>query len=619
MLHWTHSIHHDGSMVYVSPGPYTLGQTITIRLRAGIDAPLDQVFLSTCPDGEQLVTPMLPTEQDSVCRWWEVDLKLQMAKTNYRFYLVTSAGVWWYNAAGMQPYTPPDTNDFKLLAGYQAPAWVQDSVFYQIFPDRFADGDPGNNVQTGEYDCYGRSVVAREWNEPPSPRPAKLMDFYGGDLQGIIQRLDYLTDLGVSALYLTPIFTSPSNHKYDVADYRQVDLHFGGDAALVALRQALDERGMRLMLDITPNHCSSIHPWFLAAQSDPEAPTAEFFTFEKRPDKYATWLGVRSLPKLNYRSQRLRDEMFAGNDAIMRYWLRPPFRIDGWRLDVANMLGRQGENQFDHKIGRHLRRAIKSEKPEAYLLGENFYDASPYLQGDELDASMNYRGFLFPLLHWLAGFDMIGATFGSWNTRPLLSTESLAAQWQFFLAVVPWQIAVQQFNLLDSHDTPRFQTVLNEDAALIRLAVTLLFTYPGVPSIYYGDEIGLTGRNDPDSRRTMPWNPDRWNGELRDFYRTLIALRRESPALRRGGYQLLYAAGDTLAFMREAPEERLLIVARRGDDELETLPVSHGGLADGVRLCELFSGLETTVSGGELSLNGCPDVGASVWRVAVKA
>lgn len=241
---------------------------------------------------------------------------------------------------------------------------------------------------------------------PRSHSESGAIEFFGGDLQGIIQRLNYIEDLGASALYLTPIFTSPSNHKYDVENYREVDPHFGGNAALIALRQTLDERGMKLMLDMVPNHCGATNPWFLAAQADPAAPTADFFTFYRNSAEYESWLGVGSLPKLNYHSQRLRETMYAGEDAIMRYWLRPPFRIDGWRLDVANMLARQGESQFEHKVGRGIRRAIKQEAPHAYLIGENFYDGTPQLQGDELDATMNYRGFSLPLLHWLVGFEI---------------------------------------------------------------------------------------------------------------------------------------------------------------------------------------------------------------------
>ncbi len=360
--HWSDSVHHDGSPRYVVTRKDSSGTGVTLRLRAGLDAPIEHVFLRTYPDGEQDLAPMRLVSMDAIDRWWEVEYRLSMPSTNYRFFLITSEGGWWLTAAGMVRHNPTDATDFKILARHHSPSWLQGSVFYQIFPDRFADGDPSNNVRSAEYLRYGKPVVARSWGERPNPKTGGT-EFFGGDLQGIVQHLDYLEELGVSALYLTPIFTAPSNHKYDVADYKQVDPHFGGDAALLALRQVLDERGMRLMLDIVPNHCGVTHPWFLAAQADPTAQTAEFFTFHRRPDDYESWLGVRSLPKLNYRSERLREVMYAGQDSIMRYWLRPPFRADGWRIDVANMLARQGESQLGHKIGRGIRRAVKAESP----------------------------------------------------------------------------------------------------------------------------------------------------------------------------------------------------------------------------------------------------------------
>lgn len=613
---WIASVHHDGSPRYVVGKPSGLGATVTVRLRAGLDAPVERVFLRTSPDGEQAITPMRLTHTDAACRWWETELQLSMLHTNYRFWLLTPEGGWWLTAAGMMRHTPTDATDFKILARYQAPLWVHDAVFYQIFPDRFADGEPANNVQSGEYQAYGHPVIARPWGERPRPHSESGgVEFFGGDLQGILERLPYLEDLGVSALYLTPIFTSPSNHKYDVVDYKQVDVHFGGDEALIALRQALSQRGMRLMLDIVPNHCSATHPWFLRAQADPTAPEAEFFTFGRdRHREYATWLGVRSLVKLNYHSQRLRDAMYAGDDAIIRHWLRPPFSIDGWRMDVANMLARQGETQLGHKVSRGIRRAVKEENSQAYLLGENFFDGTPSLQGDELDAAMNYQGFTAPLLRWLVGYDMYASRSQEWSDPHRLPTETLAAQWQTFRAAVPWQIATQQFNLLGSHDTRRIGTIVGQDEALSQIAAALLFTYPGVPSLYYGDEIGLEGAGDPDNRGCMPWNQDEWNHERRAFYRTLIRLRRSSPALRWGGFQMVYATGDTLAFQREAPEERLLIVARRADDGLRALPVRHAGLPDGIRLREILEGTEATVAGGLLALDGLAAAGVHIWR-----
>src|SRR5437588_2789543 len=615
-LHWSHSVHHDGSSCYVvAKEAISLGSTIKLRVRTGLEAPVESIFVRTNPDGEQHMAPLRLITKDSASCWWEGDIHVRMVRNNYRFLLLTAEGDWWLTAAGMMRYTPTDAMDFRILAHYHSPTWVHDTVFYQIFPDRFADGDPSNNVRDREYECYGKPVVARPWGEiPRSIREAGAVEFFGGDLWGIIQHLGYLQDLGINALYLTPVFTSPSNHKYDTVDYRHVDAHFGGDEALIALRNALDERDMRLMLDFVPNHCSSEHPWFLAAQADLNAPSAEFFTFYQWPDEYETWLGVRSLPKLNYRSLRLREQMYAGEDSIARHWLKPPFRIDGWRVDVANMLARQGDSQLEHKVGRGLCRAIKSLAPQAYLIGENWYDGSPQLQGDELDATMNYRGFSVPLQQWLAGFDASLAWRPGMQDPHMLPTAALADQWRAFIAAIPWQIAAQQFNLLGSHDTRRIQTVVGEDEALERIAVMLLFTFPGTPSVYYGDEIGIGGGGDPDNRRCMIWDQRAWDSGRRAFYRQCIHLRRSSPALHRGGFQMLYAEGETLAFMREAPEERLVVVARRAADGLDALPVRHGGLPDGLVLKEVISGAETVVEQGMLSLSDLPGAGIQVWR-----
>jgi len=612
--YWLQSIHHDGSPQYVT---HRHDKTVTLRLRVDATSPVERVFVRTNPDGEQRLEQMHLVESnsdESICRWWEVDLTLRMFRTSYRFFLATHEGNWWYTAAGPVRHTPTDATDFKLLHRYHSPTWVKDSVFYQIFPERFADGDSSNNVRDDEYSCYGHTVKARKWGDLPARTgEAGNAQFFGGDLQGIIQHLDYLTDLGISALYLTPIFTSPSNHKYDIIDYKKVDPHFGGDETLIVLRKALDERNMRLMLDIVPNHCSSLHPWFLAALDNSESPTADYFTGGRGSQKYESWLGVRTLPKLNYRSEKLREEMYAGHDSIMRYWLRPPFRADAWRIDVANMLARQGENQLEHKVGRGIRRAVKSESPDMYLIGENFYDASAQLQGDELDAVMNYRGFTLPLLQWLTGSEIAESWNKGWPDAQLLPTDALIAQWVAFIAAIPWQIAIQQFNLLGSHDTPRIQTLVNGDEDLARVAATLLFTFPGVPSIYYGDEIGLEGGRDPDNRRCMSWNPDTWNTGRHAFYQQLIQLRRTAPALRHGGFHPFYAQAETLAFLREAPEQRLLIIARRSNDGLTSLPVRHAAITDGTRMREMLSGSESIVSNGHLPLVGMPNVGAQIW------
>ena len=615
------SIHHDGSSRYVrlagGGSDARLGEEVTLRLRASPAAPLERVVLRTCPDGEQAWAELQPEPvAEPACRWWQITLRLTMPLTAYRFLIFTPEGAWWYNAAGLHHHTPTDAEDFRLLAGYAAPTWVRDSVFYQIFPDRFADGDPHNNVRDGEYDYRGLRPRARRWGETPGQGLAALVEFFGGDLAGIEQHLDYLADLGVNALYLNPVFTAFSNHRYDVVDYENVDPHLGGNAALAALRRAATGHGLRYLLDIVPNHSGVAHPWFQAAQADPAAPTAEFFTFRRHPEDYECWLGVRSLPKLNYRSQALRDVIYAGPEAIFRRWLRPPYAADGWRIDVANMLARQGADQLGEEISRGIRAAVKAENPSAYLLGENFFDGSAQLQGDMWDATMNYAGFMHPVRHWLSGFQVRApGTPAPWTAAPPWPTAALVETWQANRAAIPWTIARQQFNLLGSHDTPRILHLVDGDPARNRLAVALLFTAVGVPCVYYGNEIGLGAPGNPEPRDCMVWDAAWWDTELLGLYKTLIRLRRTSPALIEGGFQVLAADSNRLAYLRDAETEQIIVVANRGPAACPPgpLPVAAGGIADGREFAEIFTGRTATVSGGQLPLPGQP-LGVQVWQ-----
>ncbi len=618
---YTHSIHHDGSPRYVRCGAGgdadpRLGDEVTLRLRAAPDAPIQRILLRTCPDGEGQFVEMQPERDGPACRWWRATLRVTMPLVAYRFLLFTEDGAWWYNGSGLHRHSPTDADDFRLLADYAAPTWVREAVFYQVFPDRFADGDPHNNVRDGEFVYRGQPARARCWGESPTPGGlAAMVEFYGGDLVGIEKRLDYLVELGVSALYLNPIFTAYSNHRYDVVDYENVDSHLGGNPALVSLRRATAERGMRLILDIVPNHCGVAHPWFQAALADPHAPTTEYFTFQRHPDDYACWLGVRVLPKLNYRSAALRQVMYAGPDAVFRHWLRPPYAIDGWRIDVANMLARQGADQLGVEVGQAIRRAVKEENPATYLLGENFFDGSAQLQGDCWDATMNYAGFTMPLWWWLSRFQVRQHGWPEaivsdvpWPTQALVDT------WRAYRAAIPWAIARQQYNLLGSHDTPRILSIVGGDAALNRLAVGVLMTSVGVPSVYYGDEIGL-GRAGHAVRACMPWDRSAWDEELRAFYQELIRLRRTSPALSAGGLQTLLVEEDTLAYLRDTDDEQLVVVAHRGPGTRPAapLPVAHGALPDGLELAELFSGQRATVVDGHLPLPAMPP-GVAIWR-----
>jgi alpha-glucosidase len=528
---------------------------------------------------------------------------------------VTEHGPWSYNGAGLHPYQPTDYNDFRLIADYSAPSWSSTSVFYQIFPDRFADGDPANNPHTGAWVYRGHRVEARAWNERPG-RSNPSLEFYGGDLKGIEQRLPYLQDLGVNVLYLNPVFRAPSVHKYDVTDFEQVDPHFGGNAALASLRQALSAGGMRLILDIVPNHCGVEHPFFQAALADPHGEQSDHFIFPRHPE-YVSWLGVPTLPKLNYRSHRLRAYMYAGPDSIFRRWLRPPYSIDGWRVDVANMLGQYRETRLNAEVTQGIRAAVKEENPEAYLLAENFFDATGQLQGDQYDANMNYRGFTVPLWEWLNEQRIRHPSITEEFLMPTrLSTYGLVQAWQAFRAPIPWVIALQQFALIDSHDTARIRSLVGGNNRLYRLAAVLQFTYPGIPCVFYGDEIGLEGSDATTARRTMPWNAEQWDHDLQSFYRRMIALRRSSAALATGGFQMLHADDDTVAFLRDTDDEQLIVVGYRGEQERGAglLPVAHGAIPDGTRLEEVLTGVEAVVVDGHLPLPAMSQ-GPAIWSV----
>lgn len=604
-LHWTAGLHHDGSAHYVSNPLPKLGETVTISLRAPRNAPIRHIFLRTAPDGENHMEKMDIAQTTTTAVFWTAKLPVTMPLNTYRFKIMSDEGAFVLNAAGVSRAESLDMFDFKLLADFATPSWLEDAVFYQIFPDRFYNGDPSLNHKPGEWTFSPFKVQLREWGALPLPyAETGNLDFYGGDLPGIIQKLDYLQDLGINAIYLTPIFASSSNHRYNIDDFFNVDKHLGGNEGLVQLRRAMDERNMRLILDVTPNHTSSTHPWFLEAQKNPNAPSAEYYTFHKRPDDYVAWFGVKSLPKLNYASQKLHDLMYRNPDSVLRFWLKAPYRIDGWRLDVYNMTARQGSLQLNEEVGRGIRQAVKDDNPEAYIFGEHFYDGTPYLQGDQLDAIMNYQGFNLPMWRWLAGYDLGREWRPESSDTALLPSDALVEQLTHHRAAVPWVIARQQFNQLCSHDTVRILNIVNGDKSLMKLGVVMLMTYPGVPCVYYGDEIGLPGGKDPDNRRCMPWDETEWDAALRDFYKQIIRLRRSAPALKHGGFQQLYAEGGLWVFQRQSREQQLVVIGYRGPDNLNTvtIPIWHAGIGDGMLLVDQLGGETVTVNNGTIIL-----------------
>ena len=543
------------------------------------DPPLD-LWLRSEPDNQERLAPMTLVDQvagEPPLRVYEAVLVPNPAEPfeRYAFKVLWPDRQQWLDAFGQRPRMPPRERCFRLFRGDGPPDWVPDQVFYQIFPERFRAGTPGRrHPRVGQELRPGDGPIrSRPWGEAIDPQRPNT-EHFGGDLPGVRQALDYLEDLGVTALYLNPIFTSPSVHRYDTEDYEHVDPALGGDEALVALRRASAERGMRLVLDGVFNHTSDTHPWFdrfgqhpgQGAYQGPDAPHRGAYRFSDPddPESYFCWLGARTLPVLDFSDPAVRAYFFGTPDGIVQRWLRPPFSADGWRLDVAHMIGEGAGAANNAGVLGALRRAAREARADAYIVGEHFFDATRWLQGDLEDGAMNYFGFGLPVRAFLAGKDV--------NYHPVrIDGVELDAWLTDARCRIPYANALCQLNLLDSHDTTRFLTLVDGDRASMRLALLLLFVYPGVPCIYYGDEIGMAGENDPFNRACFDWDPEHWDQDLRALVQRLAHLRRSHAALCRGAYQTLAAGGDCLVFARMDPGETLILAVNRGDDPVRGL------------------------------------------------
>ncbi len=376
---------------------------------------------------------------------------------------------------------------------------------------------------------------------------------------------------------MTPFFEGRSNHRYDAVSFDRVDPVLGGDEALVALVRGAHARGLRVLGDLTANHTGSGHEWFQAARHDPDGVEAGFYRFGAHPDEYASWLGVRSLPKLDYTSPELRRRMYGGPASAVGRYLAEPFGLDGWRIDVANMTGRLGADDFAHEVARGIRATMTGLRPDSWLVAEHGHDAGPDLAASGWHGTMNYSGFTRPVWAWLTtpghGLTWLGLP----GEIPSLPGPAVAATMRDFAASTPWAAWTRSMTILDSHDTPRFRTVVGgRERHLVGAA--LLATMPGAPMIFAGDEIGLTGVDGEDSRTPFPWrHRDRWDTVTLDAYRALLRLRRDHVALRRGGLRWVHAGADSMTFLREHPDERLLVHVARADHDAVRLPLAALG------------------------------------------
>ncbi len=540
--------YHDWEPFCVSPMKPELGQEIILRLKTSAKAG----FLILVHYGEVERRPLKPAEGGL-----EIKLPLYESPLRYCFYLTTEKA--YLTAGGLHGAMPRYDKFFHLLAQPTVPDWAVGAVFYQIFPDRFRNGNPANDPQNGEWEYMGRPIVKKAWDEPVDYRPhAGPLQHYGGDLEGIIEKLDYLQALGIEALYLNPILPSRSNHRYDGLDYLNVDSHLGGSQAFDALVEEMHRRGMKLILDGVFNHIGNTHPDFQKALQDPTSPEAGQFTFYA-DGSYAAFFGVKTLPKLDYANPLTVERWIDGYHAPVRHWIRKG--ADGWRLDVAHQMGEGGTDRSNGEILRMIKHNSMEENPEAFVFGELFFDTLPTLRAHTIDGSMHYAGFANPLMEWLSGKNVYG-----WSVE--VSTEQLwETLWDHYTAL-PLQLRQTMYTLISSHDIPRALWRLRGDVEQFKLALGILLTFPGAPGLYYGDEIGLNQTNpyndwngDPMCRGTFPWDEQNWNKDVFDWTRKLIHFKRTIPALRRGGLQPLKVSKKLLAFKRIYAGEEVWVYA----------------------------------------------------------
>ena len=470
------------------------------------------------------------------------------------------------------------------MAEIDTPDWVQDAIFYQIFPDRFAHSQ----------------AVPKPDNLQPWGAPPTRYGFQGGDLIGVVEKLDYLADLGINAIYFNPIFQSASNHRYHTHDYYRVDPLLGGDEAFRQLLKAAHARGMRVIIDGVFNHASrGFFQFNHILECGPESPYVDWFHVQDYPlhaydtsrkPNYGAWWKLHALPKFNTDNPAVRRFIFD----IARHWIE--FGADGWRLDVPAEID-------DDDFWREFRQVVKAANPEAYIVGEIWvneldHTGERWLQGDQFDAIMNY-GFTAACIGFFVGELLDPALVRGQGHEPVrpLDAKAFADQIDTMLNRYAPEIVQAQFNPLDSHDTARYLTISRDDKRILKLTTLFQMTYPGAPSIYYGDEIGLRGGRDPDCRRAMPWHPAQWEADLLEFYKKVITIRKAHPALRRGSYVRLYASASLgiYAFLRQMDRQQIVVVLNNSESDYSVDVPVRGHLADGTTFRCLMSGKKGTV------------------------
>ena len=619
----------DGTSDYVIPAEPGIHEKVRLRFRTARDDAQEVCLIS---GGETL--QMQKMSSGEVFDYYETEVQLTDTMFVYYFRIKSESEELCYHRCGVSEH-PVEYYNFRIMPGFSTPAWAKGAVMYQIFVDRFCNGDPSNDVEDGEYVYIGEPVCkVKDWNEFPAAMDIRR--FHGGDLQGVLDKLDYLEELGVEVIYFNPLFVSPSNHKYDIQDYDYIDPHYGviiedggevlpegekdntratkyqkrtGDIRnleasnrlFAKLVEEMHTRGMRVILDGVFNHCGSFNKWMdreriyepqpeyeKGAYVSAQSPYRDFFHFfDEREEawpynkNYDGWWGHDTLPKLNYEDSPTLEEYILN---IGKKWVSPPYNADGWRLDVAADLGYS--NEYNHIFWENFRKAVKSANPQALILAEHYGDPGEWLQGDEWDSVMNYDAFMEPLTWFLTGMEKHS---DERRTDLWGNADNFVNTMNHFMASMLTPSLQVAMNELSNHDHSRFLTRTNHivgrvaqlgskaaeegiNLAVMREAVAVQMTWVGAPTVYYGDEAGVCGFTDPDSRRTYPWG--RENRELVEFHKEMIRIHKREKPLRTGSLKMLSWSSNVLAYARFQEGEQIIVVLNNSKELKEvTIPV----------------------------------------------
>lgn len=614
----------DGTEGYVYPPEPKENELVTFRFRTAKDD-ADRVGLVTSADTYVMEKECTQGEFD----YYTFEVRLGAEPFRYCFEVQSGTEKYYYGRCGISREIMEYYN-FVVVPGFSTPDWAKGAVMYQIFTDRFYNGDKSNDVETNEYYYIGDySQRVTNWDKYPANMGVR--EFYGGDLQGVMDKLDYLRELGVEVVYFNPLFVSPSNHKYDIQDYDYIDPHYGkivddggevlpdgvtdnsqatkykkrttglknleaSNELFIKLVEELHRRGMKVILDGVFNHCGSFNKWMdreriyegekdyePGAYISADSPYRSYFRFFKEEPEnwpyngnYDGWWGHDTLPKLNYEdSVKLENYILY----IGRKWVSPPYNVDGWRLDVAADLGRS--NEYNHDFWKKFRTAVKDANPSALILAEHYGDPSDWLKGDEWDTVMNYDAFMEPITWFLTGMEKHSDEAREELLGNIDNFIGSMAHHMSNMLTPSLQVAM---NELSNHDHSRFLTRTNHmvgrvehlgpeaaneyvNKAVMREAVVMQMTWVGAPTIYYGDEAGVCGFTDPDNRRTYPWG--REDHELIAFHKEAIRIHKEHPALRTGSLKILGGEENVLAYARFKGNDRIVIVINNRSERTE--------------------------------------------------